>query len=58
VWTGTEGCGTYAADQQSWDTQLTYPAANPEFGYPYSAVLGLPAYQTPRQIRVGARLEF
>jgi hypothetical protein len=39
-------------------TETSFGSLNPDFGQPYSAVLGLPAYQTPRQVRLGARLEF
>jgi len=39
-------------------TELSFGVPNPDFGQPYSAVLGIPAYQTPRQVRLGARIEF
>ena len=39
-------------------TETSFGASNPDFGQPYSAVLGLPAFQTPRQFRLGARVEF
>jgi len=39
-------------------TETSFGALNPDLGQPYSAVLGLPAYQTPRQVRLGARVEF
>jgi len=44
-------------DYNNW-TETSFGALNPDFGQPYSAVLGLPAYQTPRQLRVGARVDF
>jgi outer membrane receptor protein involved in Fe transport len=41
-------------------TQLTGPAPNPDFGAPITHVLAgaPPQFQTPRQIRLGARLSF
>jgi outer membrane receptor protein involved in Fe transport len=41
-------------------TQLTGPAPNPDFGAPITQVLAgaPPQFQTPRQIRLGARLSF
>ncbi len=39
-------------------TETSFGSLNPDFGQPYSAVLGLPAFQTPRQFRLGARVEF
>ena len=39
-------------------TETSFGSVNPDFGQPYSSVLGLPAYQTPRQLRLGARVEF
>jgi hypothetical protein len=41
-------------------TELTGPVANPDFGAPVTQVLGgaPPQYQTPRQLRLGARLTF
>jgi hypothetical protein len=41
-------------------TQLTGPAPNPDFGAPITQVLpgAPPQFQTPRQIRVGARILF
>ena len=46
-------------DYDNW-TESTFGAANPNFGQPTTSVLGgNPAQlQSPRQIRVGARLEF
>jgi outer membrane receptor protein involved in Fe transport len=44
-------------DYNNW-TESSFGASNPDFGQPYSAVLGLPAYQTPRQLRIGARVDF
>ena len=42
------------------NTQLTYPASNPDFGQPVSSnVSGTPPqFQAPRNIRVGVRFEF
>ena len=39
-------------------TETSFGSLNPDFGQPYSAVLGLPAFQAPRQVRLGARIEF
>jgi len=41
-------------------TQLTGPADNPDFGKPVTQVLGgaPPQFQTPRQVRLGARFFF
>jgi hypothetical protein len=41
-------------------TQLTFPIANPDFGAPVTQVLAgaPPQFQTPRQIRFGARFTF
>jgi hypothetical protein len=39
-------------------TETSFGSVNPDFGQPYSAILGLPAFQTPRQFRLGARVEF
>ena len=41
-------------------TQLTGPADNPDFGKPITQVLGgaPPQFQTPRQVRLGARFFF
>ena len=41
-------------------TQLTGPAPNPDFGAPVTQVLGgaPPQFQTPRQVRLGARFTF
>ena len=41
-------------------TQLTGPAPNPDFGAPVTQVLGgaPPQFQTPRQVRLGARFSF
>jgi hypothetical protein len=41
-------------------TQLTGPVTNPDFGAPITQVLGgaPPQFQTPRQIRLGARFSF
>jgi outer membrane receptor protein involved in Fe transport len=44
-------------DYNNW-TETSFGASNPDFGQPYSAVLGLPAFQTPRQLRLGARIDF
>ena len=42
------------------NTQLTYPASNPDFGKPINTNLGgnPPQFQAPRNIRVGVRFEF
>lgn len=39
-------------------TETTFGTKNPDVGQPVFAVGGLPAFQTPRQIRLGARFEF
>jgi hypothetical protein len=39
-------------------TETSFGALNPDFGQPYSAVAGLPAFQAPRQFRLGVRVEF
>jgi hypothetical protein len=39
-------------------TENSFGSLNPDFGQQYSPILGLPGFQTPRQARVGARLEF
>jgi hypothetical protein len=39
-------------------TENSFGSLNPDFGQPYSAILGLPAFQIPRQLRLGARIEF
>jgi len=39
-------------------TETSFGATNPDFGQPYSAVLGVPAFQLPRQVRLGLRVEF
>ncbi len=39
-------------------TETSFGSLNPDFGQPYSAILGLPAFQAPRQLRFGARVEF
>jgi hypothetical protein len=39
-------------------TETSFGSLNPDLGQPYSAVLGIPSYQTPRQVRIGARIEF
>jgi outer membrane receptor protein involved in Fe transport len=46
-------------DYDNW-TESTFGAANPNFGQPTTSVLGgnPPQFQTPRQIRIGARFEF
>ncbi|HEY0875639.1 MAG TPA: TonB-dependent receptor [Vicinamibacterales bacterium] len=46
-------------DYDNW-TETTFGAANPNFGFPSTSVLGgNPAQiQTPRQVRLGARFEF
>jgi hypothetical protein len=46
-------------DYDNW-TESTFGAANPNFGQPTTSVLGgnPPQIQTPRQIRLGARIEF
>ena len=46
-------------DYDNW-TETTFGALNPNFGRPTTSVLGgnPPQIQTPRQVRVGARVEF
>jgi outer membrane receptor protein involved in Fe transport len=46
-------------DYDNW-TESTFGALNPNFGRPTTSVLGgnPPQIQTPRQVRVGARVEF
>jgi outer membrane receptor for ferrienterochelin and colicin len=39
-------------------TETAFGVANPNFGLPVSEILSGPQYQTPRQIRFGARFEF
>ena len=43
-------------DYNNW-TESSFGATNPDFGQPYSAILGLPAFQAPRQLRLGARVQ-
>ncbi|MBI1873160.1 MAG: hypothetical protein HYS05_04620, partial [Acidobacteria bacterium] len=40
------------------NSESTFGVLNPDFGQPVDPLTGLPAFQTPRQIRIGARLEF
>ncbi len=48
---------TRAIDDDTW-TQLTGPVPNPDFGKPISQVVAGPQFQTPRQVRIGARFSF
>lgn len=40
------------------DSETTFGVRNVDFGQPVDPLTRLPAFQTPRQIRIGARLEF
>ncbi|MBI4266691.1 MAG: TonB-dependent receptor [Acidobacteria bacterium] len=39
-------------------TESTFGVLNPNFGQPVDSLSGLPAFQTPIQVRIGARLDF
>lgn len=39
-------------------SESTFGVLNPDFGQPVDPLTRLPAFQTPRQIRIGARVEF
>ena len=45
-------------DYDNWTQRSFFGGANPNFGQPSTAELGVPAFQTPRQIRLGARFEW
>lgn len=40
------------------NSETTFGVLNPDFGQPVDPLTRLPAFQTPRQIRIGARFEF
>jgi hypothetical protein len=44
-------------DYDNW-VELERGVANPDFGKPVSEIVAGPQFQTPRQIRIGARIEF
>jgi hypothetical protein len=44
-------------DYNSW-TDIAFGEPNPDFGKPVSQLIAGPQFQTPRQLRVGARLSF
>jgi Carboxypeptidase regulatory-like domain/TonB dependent receptor-like, beta-barrel len=44
-------------DYDNW-SELSFTVANPDFGKPVSEIVAGPQFQSPRQIRVGARFEF
>jgi hypothetical protein len=46
-------------DYDTW-TEVTYRVQNPDFGAPVSRVTtnALPQFQTPLQVRIGARFSF
>src|SRR6185503_1646236 len=46
-----------AIDYDTW-SELTFDTPNPDFGKPISQVISGPQFQTPRQIRLGARFAF
>jgi hypothetical protein len=46
-----------AVDYDTW-SELSFEVPNPDFGKPISQVISGPQFQTPRQIRVGARFAF
>jgi hypothetical protein len=40
------------------DTQIAYPVDNPDFGVPWDPASTVSVFETPRQIRLGARFEW